>query len=165
MKKFLFLVIALLLLTQNAWALNCKTSQSNQSDECWTVVKVSNSETTPVISGTVLRYDFTSSTGADDSSFQVRVATASGDAYLIAGVAQNTIATGDEGMILVRGKGKVRLAGAITSGDRLFASSTAGALGGGIYAGNTVASRDPNVAFALKTETAAATTDAYITVI
>jgi hypothetical protein len=96
------------------------------------------------------------------------VANASNDDFYI-GVAQSVIATGDPGMVLVRGKGKIRLAaGCVTaSGDRLYASTNFGDAGTsmGQYTAFDVASAD-KVAIALQSSTAAAATiDAYIVIV
>lgn len=163
--KFLMFFVGVLLMASPAFALQCKDGNFGP-DECWTEVEVSRVETTPVIAGTVLVYDFTSNEGSSETAaFRVRVATASADAYKVAGIAQKTIATGDRGRVLVRGKGLLRVAGITASGDRLFTSSTAGVASNSMPAGNTVASRDRNIAFALETESAAATTDAFITIV
>lgn len=163
MKKIysLFFVFGLLLAvnSSDAFALSCKTSQSNQSDECWTDVKVSALETVPVVAGVLLKYDINTSDD-DRGAYEVRVASASVDYGRIAGVAQRTIATGDRGQILVRGQGKLRSVSAVASGDYLFASSTAGS------AGSTAANTgSQDVGFALSAGSAASTIDAYITVI
>lgn len=164
--KFLFLFAFTLLLAKSAFALDCKNGNSFSSDECWTNVKVSSSETTPVIAGTVLVYDFASPTDANDAAFQVRVSSASTDNYKVAGVAQRTIATGDTGLVLVRGKGKIRATTAVASGDRLFTTSLSGRAGTYSPSDNTsVASRDKNIAFSLQTSTASATIDAYMVVV
>lgn len=158
--KVLFLLAFALLLASPAFALQCKDGNYAGSDECWTEVRISSVETTPVIPGTVLEYDAT--TDADETNaYIVRVANASADYAAIAGVAQTRIATGDYGRILVRGKGKVRLtAGVNATRDYVYASSTAGALGP-IPATNAVP-----VAFALEPNTsAAATADAYVLVL
>lgn len=165
MKKILFslfLVLALVAVASPAFALQCKEGNYG-SDECWTSVKVSASETTPVIAGTVLMYDFASSTGPDDSAFQVRVSSASTDVYKVAGVAQGPISTGDRGMILVRGQGQLQVANSATSGDRLYTSSTAGKAGT-IGGDNITTSHDGMIAFALETSVSA-TIDAYIVVV
>lgn len=166
MKKILFIVLALIVASTPAWALMCKTSQSGNSDECWTQVKLSASETRVVSQGTVLVYDFTSSTGTDDSAFQTIVSTAATDGYRVAGIAQRTIATGDQDMILVRGKGKIHMFGGTTSGDRLFVSTNAGrAVNRASFDVASVASNDKPIAFALETQASTATIDAYITVV
>ena len=164
--KALVLVLFLsLVVSTQAWALQCKSGNYG-SDECWTDVRVSSSETTPVIAGTVLVYDFASAEDADDAAFWVRVSSAITDGYKIAGVAQGTIATGDKGRVLVRGKGDLRVATSTTSGDRLYVSSTAGtATGTNTVAADSAASRDKVLAFALETSGSASTQDAFITVI
>lgn len=163
MKKFIaFLVLALLIAAGPSFALSCKEGNYG-SDECWTNVRVSALETTPVIAGTLLMYDFTDD-NADDAAYQVRVTSASTDSYKVAGVAQSTIATGDRGVVLVRGQGQLRIASGTASGDRLFASSTAGAAGRHA-AGATLASHDSVIGFALESTSGAATADAFITIV
>jgi hypothetical protein len=172
MKKFLFValfVLALAMFVTPAFALECKTGNYG-SDECWTNVQVSASETNQVNKGTVLMYAVTENT-ADNGAFVVRVVTATTDAYKVAGVAQQTIATGDRGNILVRGQGKIKSWGAVTSGDRLFvnASNNQNRYGRVCVSSSldvaSAASRDKAIAFALETSTTDATADAYIVVI
>lgn len=171
MKKriFSFMILALILSASNAFALQCVSSQKvGGSDECWTQVKVSASETTPVTKGTILVYDFSSSPDSATAAFQVRVSTATTDGYKVAGIAQSTIATGDIGLVQVRGKGSLKIVtAAVSSGDRLFVSTTAGKaakanIGDATYAAT---SRDKVLAFALQTTTATATADAFITIV
>ena len=168
MKKILFslfLVLALVAVVTPAFAMQCKEGNYG-SDECWTNVKVSANETTPVIAGTVLVYDFASDHDADDAAWTVRVSSAITDMYKVAGVAQQTIATGDRGNVLVRGQGQLRTTAAITSGDRLFPSTTAGqATKTNAIDVASAASRDGAIAFALETSAAASTMDAYIVVV
>jgi len=158
--KFLFLLAFALLLAKPAFALQCKDGTYLASDECWTEVKVSDLETTRVIPGTVLEFDATTDT-SEKNGYTVRVANASADWAAIAGVAQTNIATGDQGRILVRGKGKVRVpANNISSRDFLYASGTAGSLGVVASASNASPS-----AFALQSATTASTIDAFIVVL
>ena len=160
--------VGLLLVASPAFALQCKTGNYG-SDECWTEVKLSASETVlPATIGSALVYDFASSPDADTSAFQVRIATASTDSYRVAGISQTIISTGDRGMVLVRGKGKVQVSTAVTSGDRLYTTtdtSCRGCLGPQAAPGSGVASHDKVVAFALQTVTAKATIDAFIVVV
>jgi hypothetical protein len=167
MKKigFLFAFALALLVSNNAYALQCKSGNFG-SDECWTEVQVASGETIPVIAGTVLVYDFTSDHSANDAAWTVRVAREITDGYKVAGVAQRTIATGDRGNVLVRGKGKVRATGAVTSGDRLYVSATdATVQSANLITAASAASNDKLIAFALATTSGSATTDAFITVI
>jgi hypothetical protein len=158
-KNFLFALAFVLAIAPSAFALQCKNGNYG-SDECWTNVQISTVETTPVIAGTVLEFAGTTDS-ADDNAYIVRVANASADHSAIAGVAQATIATGDSGLVLARGKGKIRVpAGVVATRDYLYASATAGAAGTVPATGAKVA------AFALQSSTAgAATIDAYITVV
>lgn len=166
MKKIFYVslfVLMLLAAVSPAFAMQCKAGNYG-SDECWTEVRVSSGETTPVIPGTVLIYDFTGpGTGGPDAvSYQVRVSSAVTQGPRIAGVAQKVIATGDSGMVLVRGQGKVRLdAAAVASGDNLFPSATAGTLRTDSGAG----SRDRAYAIALAVGAASTTADAYIEIV
>ena len=181
MKKFIFValfVLALVLVVTPAFALDCKNGNFG-SDECWTNVQVSPLETLPVSIGTVLIYDVSAGplTADDGGAFQVRVLGAganSYDGYKVAGVAQRTIATGDRGIIQVRGKGKVRVASNIASGDRLYVavdSINSGVLGKRAGTATEASSLDKIIAFGLNTQTAAtcvsttAPCDAYITVV
>lgn len=167
--KYLFLAFALsLFIVPSSYALQCHQGNLG-SDECWTNVQVSSSETNVVDRGTVLIYDFSSSANSDQAAYQVRVATATTDNYKVAGVAQNTIATGDSGLVLVRGQGKIKIAGAATSGDRLYTTGTGGRKGftavGTSLDATSAASRDKAIAFALETSTTDATKDAFIVVV
>lgn len=170
MKKLnLFFVFAFVLaLVPSAFAMQCKEGNLGP-DECWTNVEVSPLETTPVIAGTVLVADFASNNGdTDTAGYRVRVSTTSNDGYKVLGIAQKTIPTGDSGLVLVRGKGKLRITGNAVSSDRLFVSSTAGTASKAI-SGSTVdvASHDKVLAFALTTFSNAfgSTEDAYITIV
>lgn len=163
--KFLFLFVFALLLSHNAFALNCKSGQSLNSDECWTEVKVSAQETGVVSAGSVLVYD-TGTDSAERAAYEVRLATASLDSFRIAGVAQTRIATGDTALVMVRGKGKICLAGTVASYDRLYTSASAG-LSGTTFGASTAAitSGDP-IGYALQASTGTrATIDAYITIV
>jgi hypothetical protein len=169
MKKFIFsllFVLALVVAVSPAFALQCKEGNYG-SDECWTEVKVSAAETTPVVSGTVLKFDVATDS-ADRNAFEVRVATATADYAKIAGVAQGRIATGDRGMILVRGQGQIKVTGGgIATGDPLFVGGAAGTVSEASADAVTVGlyANDP-VGFALESSTAAsATIDGYVTVL
>lgn len=166
MKKFKFLFVLALLfgVASPAFALNCKTGQSINSDECWTDVKVSLLETNVVSAGSILMYDI--NTGdVDRGSYEVVLTTASNDTYRVAGVSQSVIATGDWGKVLVRGQGKIRNFAAVASGERLFPSASEGKAGStsGSGAANQ-ASSDP-IGWALATGTADSITDAYISLL
>lgn len=171
MKKILFsLLIAFGLLTVSspAFALSCKNGQAGNSDECWTEVKVSNRETNVVSAGAILVYDMNTDS-ADRNAFEVVLATASQDSFFVAGVAQRRIATGDTDMVLVRGKGVINVITTVSTGDRLYVSSSEGHAGKlfGNGSGTTVVSTDP-IGFALETDTSGApgaTVDAYITIL
>jgi len=129
-------------------------------------------DTNLVTQGTILVYDFLSPTdiqSTDNAAFKVRVSTTTDQSAIIAGVAQKSITSGDRALILVRGKGKLKSSVAVTSQDRFWISGTAGKATnvpplGGL---NTpqAASRDKQIAWALKTEASSATTDAFITVV
>lgn len=164
MKKLLLVLAAVLLIAPSAFALQCKNGNYG-SDECWTNVVVSLQETTPVVQGSVLVYDYQSNSGnVDTASYQVRVADASADWNIVAGVAQSNIATGDSGLVLVRGQGKIRTKTtfAITSGDALYVSTSADST-------KVVVTGAGPVANALVTTSASgntsATIDAYITIV
>lgn len=156
----LLLVAPVLLGSQEALAFQTKAGNYEASDEIWSNVKIHDSETTVVDLGTVLEFD-TTTDSAEENSYTVRVANASADHSRIAGVAQSTIATGDTGRVLVRGKGQVKAATTpLSTGDYMYASSTAGSLGSIGASGAKVS------AFALETKgEATATIDAYIVVV
>lgn len=167
MKKIslFFVFVFALLISHNAYALQCKAGNFG-SDECWTDVVVSSNETTPVIAGTVVVYDFESDHDSNDAAWTVKVSEQITDGYKVAGVAQKTIATGDRGRVLVRGKGSIRASAAVTSGDRLYVHATDGTVSSTNSINVTsAASNDKLIAFALETTGAAATVDAFITVI
>lgn len=165
-RNILFLVILSFLLIPNAFALNCVKSQIvGQSDACWTQVTVAAGETGVVSAGSVLVYEFTNSDDADMAAVTVRRATASNQSHRVAGVAQSVIATGDTGVVLVRGKGKLCVKDATSSGDPLYVSSSAGLAGR--HNSTSIGSGDP-IAFALQantTENPGASIDAYITIL
>lgn len=163
--KYLFLALVLsFVIVPASFAMQCHSGNLG-SDECWTNVMVSPLETTVVEKGTILMYDATASS-ADLNAFQVKVTTANTDGYKVAGVAQRTIATGDYGLVLVRGQGFLRTIGAVTSGDRLFVSGSTGkGVKGASVDTASVASHDKAIAFALVTSATDATGDAYITVV
>jgi hypothetical protein len=158
--KVLFLLAFALLLASPAFALQCKDGNYAASDECWTEVRVSISETTRVIPGTVLTY--TNTDTAEKNAFEVRVASTSTDYMRVAGVAQSTIATGDSGRVLVRGAGKLRIVdqSVNASGDYLYLGK-----GAGSAAPTAASSRDQALAFSRQTTASAATIDAFIVVV
>jgi len=163
-----FFLALVLLSASDAFALNCIQSQKlDAGDECWTQVRVSASETKVVSQGTVLVYDFASSEDDNDASVQVRVATTIDQGAIVAGIAQSTIATGDYGLVLVRGKGKVRVFGGTSSGDRLFVAANDGVLvNRASYDVASVSSNDKPIAFALETSAATnQTIDAFVVVV
>lgn len=159
--KLFLLIASLLVIASPAYALQCKAGNYEASDECWTTVQISASETIPVVAGTVLVYDFASAANSNDAAWQVRVSTEATYGARVSGIAQKSWATGDVALVKVRGKGFAKVEGAVTSGDALFVAATDGSLrkDGG------ATSRDNAIAFALKTETAAATSDVYITIV
>lgn len=168
MKKIKFFLVLALILSAfsaaDAYALQCKSGQSLNGDECWTEVQVSLLETNVVSAGAILVYDM--NTGdVDRGAYEVVLATASNDEYRIAGVAQTTIATGDRGLVLVKGKGQLLTRSACASGDRLYVSSSEGKSGTTPGLGNTVIVSPDAVGWALEACTSDATADAYITVI
>lgn len=166
-KYFLMFALGLLLsagLVPNSFALQCHEGNLG-SDECWTNVIVSPLETNVVNRGTILVYDFNGGS-TDTAAYQVVVSGASTDNYRVAGVAQATIATGDSGLILVRGQGKMKTLGNLASGDRIYTSVIAGrGVKGSSVDAVSVASHDKAIAFALQASTTDATNDAFITVV
>lgn len=173
MKKFILILLVLLLIAPSAFAMSCKTQQGTGADECWTNVSfVPLSDAAPyqrISRGTVLIYSAVTADNANDGAVRVVPSAASTDTYRVAGVAQQDFdyASGDRsGMVMVRGKGFVRMIGGYTSYDRLYTSGInpgAGATGHGLGAASA-ASRDKPIGFMLATG-ADATTDAYISVV
>lgn len=169
MKKTIFsflVVLALIIVASPAFALNCKQSQSGLSDECWTQVKIAANETTLVSAGTVLVYDFSSNNGVTDTAaYQVRVATASAAGVYVAGVAQQSHASGDQALIQVRGKGTVMIktVETIASGGAMFVSTS------GDASVQSTSTTQNQLGFALEPYTASGnsfdTIDAYITIV
>lgn len=165
--------VSLITAASPAFALQCKTGNYG-SDECWTTGQTVTNDVGQIIAGTIMVYDFETGVNegnsADNAAFYVRTATSVDKNHIVAGVAQKTYATGDRVQLLVRGKGKLRVNASVTSGDRLFVARGSVAQRG-IAApdskdnGNSLATRDKAIAFALTTTSAAATTDAFITVI
>lgn len=164
--KILFLIAFSFILANTAFALDCKNGNgAGGSDECWTYVTVDPLNTGgPVVRGTVLEYSFASGS-SEASGYLVTPSNASADWAHIAGVAQRNIATGDSGLILVRGRGKIQAksSDSFTSGDALYVATTRDA---GSIIGPT---GDKAIAFAQVTQTASGNTvttvDAFITVI
>ena len=134
LKKISLFALAILLIASNsAFALVCAPSRNAQgsADDCWTSVQVASNETTLVSQGTVLVLDITNAQfDPDNSAYQARVSTSGTSAYVV-GIAQQSITSGSTALVLVRGKGKVKVQGAVTSGNPLFVSSTAGRLNNG----------------------------------
>lgn len=190
MKKLisLFFVALSLVISANAYALECKTGNYG-SDECWTtaVLRQTGELTSNLVAGTVMVYDIETPTqhGVDPNdpdrvSFTVRAAGATRDNYLIAGVLQhgynatsNPIASGDRVQLLVRGKGVIRSAtSTVSTGDRFYVNAQSGAGNFGEARaippkeGNVVTNTaDKAIAWALENATAVGTNDAFITII
>lgn len=134
MKKFIkFLVLASVLLfaASPAFALQCKTGQSLNSDECWTDVKIQEGYPVLVSRGHVLVVSREAATLAANDGFIARHSVTSADEILL-GAAQRAIATGDIGSVLARGRGALRLVdatlGAVATGDSLAVTLGGGAL-------------------------------------
>lgn len=163
MKKLIFFaLIAVLAFTGTANALIAKSSQSNNSDELWTEIRMSVNEPNMATKGSIVVFDAT--LPVDDAAYYVVLSSASTDNYKVAGVVQQDIATYDRGLALTRGKGVISIPGGVTSLDRIYTTSRKGQ-GGTIVGTNaaSTASHDKHIAFALKSN-ADATTDCYITV-
>jgi hypothetical protein len=122
MKKsmmFFLVLVSLLVISSPAFALQCKQG-NDASDECWTNVKVGAGYTTLVSRGHVLVASVSGKTVADNDGFIVKLSTASAENVI--GVAQDAIASGQTAMILVKGRGVVKLDNAsstVASGDAL----------------------------------------------
>lgn len=159
--KYLFLALVLsLALAPSSFALQCHQGNLG-SDECWTNVQVDSLETKAVIAGTLLEFA-ASNNNADDNAYVVKVANASADYAAIAGVAQGNISAGDSGLVLVRGKGKLKtVAGAIASRDYLYTTSNADGKAGIV----PLPSGTRPIAHALQSSAGDATIDAYIVIV
>lgn len=176
-KFFAFLFALIVLASSSAFALQCKAGNFG-SDECWTNVKFTTNDGA-VIAGTVLVYDFTTGinegNSADEAAWTVRIATTTDQGSIVAGVAQQSYSSGDTGLVLVRGKGKLRMwSTSTTSGDRLYVvGEPVSTRDAGLattnedlpISANNAASKDKPIAFSLNTYTSAQTIDAYITIV
>ena len=167
-KLSIFALGILLLMGQSAFALTCSPSREAQgsTDQCWASVTVASNETTLVSAGTVLNFDITNAQfNEKNGSFQVRVTDASADGVTIAGVAQNSIASGATALVLVRGRGDVALktTEAFASGSALWVSTSGDA--SGVVSSTT----QTQLGFSLETTTASGNTrttkKAYITIV
>ena len=163
MKKILFLILALSLVASPAQAFYCQNSMSPGSPEaCVTQVKVEASETTIVSQGTVLVYKLDASQTYGGTTV-VRAANTSAESVMVAGVSLGSIASGDTGLALVRGFGKVLPLGNLVSGDTLYAAT-----GGTASNAAPAASEDGTViGFSLETNASGTATaiDAFITIV
>jgi hypothetical protein len=180
MKKFIFValfLLALVLVVTPAFALTCKSGNYG-SDECWSTGQTTTNDVGQLITGSLMVYDFTTGVNegnsADNAAFYVRTASSYDQNVIAAGFLQKNYASGDRVEMLVRGQGKVRSTTAVTSGDRLYAMAGTVAQRGLVStvsgypygpAKTGVVSTDKCVAFALTTTAAAATTDAFVTII
>lgn len=164
MKKFLILsIFAFFLSASSASAMVCQQSMyKDEGESCWTKVTIASTETGLVSEGTVLVYELNSAT-PKQGSYQVRLAHATTDTAYVAGVAQQTIATSDSAMILVRGFGKVLPAGVLASGDTLYTTAAGRASAVAPKSSEEVA----KVGFSLSTNASEGTDaiDAFITVV
>jgi len=165
----LFFVVGTLISSGSAFALTCAPSRNveGSADDCYTSVQVASNETTLVSVGTVLVYDVANAqVDPDNGAFQVRVSTASANGVRVAGVAQQSIVSGANALILVRGKGLVatNTNTTIASGDALFVGVSGDAT-------TTTSTTQTQLGFALQPQTASAgtparsTKQAYITVV
>lgn len=155
MKKFLIVLMLVAFLAPSAFALECTQAQSpGQPSQCWELVTVSSAETTLVSRGSVLVLD-TNATSSLQGVQRAKVSSASGDTAV--GVAQQSIASGESALVLVRGFGKVKTNGGNGTGAVLYSAATGGTgiVGSGKIVGTT-----------LTTTTAGTQTqDAYITIV
>lgn len=132
MRKFIpFLVIAILL-----WAVapamamqSQRSAKAGFGSQTWELVEIASNETTIVSDGAVLVYDVSNApNSAQEAAWRVKVADASADAIFVAGIAQSSIATGDQALILVRGPGTVKVntesAAGIASGDDVWVGAS-----------------------------------------
>lgn len=129
-KLIVFVFGALLLFSTKAFAFHCESSSilTDSADKCVATVIVASNETTLVSTGTVLVYDVSNALNtAVGGATQVRVATASANGVIVAGVAQNSVTSGSQALILTRGKGRLAIKatdGGITSGAALWVSTS-----------------------------------------
>jgi lipopolysaccharide export system protein LptA len=162
MEKRILFVLALILgigASGNAFALNCIESQGvGKSDSCYTAVRLAADETTLVSQGMILVYDVSEGT-ANGFAYQAELSDASADQNLVAGVAQGSIASGNQAFVAVRGQAKVRLKGAVASGESLYVSATEG------KAGTVGSSGSRQIGFALQNGTDGQVIDAYLTIV
>lgn len=168
--KFSVLFAALLFVAgHSAFALNCAPSRNSQgsADDCYSSVTVASNETTLVSQGTVLVYDVANAqVSSVNGAFQVKVSTASSQGVRVAGVAQNTIASGATALVLVRGRGDlaVNTNTTIASGDALFVGVSGDST-------TTTSTTQTQLGFALESQASAAgtpgraTKKAYITIV
>jgi hypothetical protein len=172
MKKYKFAFLLAVLLTvmgHSAFALNCAPSRNSQgpADDCYTSVTVASNETTLVSAGTVLVYDVANAqVSSTYGAFWVKVSTASAQGVRVAGVAQNSIASGATALVLVRGRGDVAVNTntTISSGDALFVGVSGDST-------TTTSTTQTQLGFALESQATAAgtpgraTKKAYITIV
>lgn len=167
MKKLILILAVLLLVANSAFALTCADSRlpNGSADQCFTSVTVASNETTLVSAGTVLVFDVANAVGNSlNTSFQVRVPSASANGVYVAGVAQNNIASGATALVLVRGYGDVavKTTETIASGNALFVSTSGDAA-------LVTSTTQEQLGFATESQTANGNTDdtmkAYITIV
>jgi len=127
MKKLLLLILVLgLAFTPPSFAIMCGLSSANNAGECVEQVTVTSSETTIVSAGMVLVYHIDATT-PKQGSYEVKVGSASADNAFVAGFAKGRIASGQQGLVVVRGLVNARVKGneaAISSGDMLYVSTS-----------------------------------------
>lgn len=169
MKLSIFVLAILLLAGQSAFALVCAPSRNGQdsADQCWTSVTVASNETNLVSAGTVLVFDVANAQANEkNGSFKVRFNTSSANGVRVAGVAQQSIASGATANVLIRGRGDlaVNTQNAFASGDALFVGVSAD--------GTSITSTtQTQLGFALETQvgsgtaSAKTTKKAYITIV
>lgn len=165
--KFLSVLVVILLFgVGHALALQCQAGREIEGSAgiCWESVEVASNETTLVSQGTVVVFDTANAQNdKDNTAFQVRVADASADGVIVAGVAQDRIASGNSALVQCRGKAVVahKTTETITSGNAVFVSTSGDV--------SIVTSTTQNQAgFALETDTASGnsrgTSDMYLTI-
>lgn len=115
-------------LSSDAFALQCKSGQSLNSDECWTEVQIGQGYPTLVSRGHVLTVSIGGNVVGDNNGYLANHSTTTGDETII-GVAQTSIASGNSGLVLAKGRGVVYITGervsAIASRDVLVATEGA----------------------------------------
>lgn len=153
MKKYLFIFGLSLLICSNAYALQCKTGQSLNSDECWTQVKIQSGYLedlglNQVSRGQVVVASIEGLTSTLNDGYLAQLSTASTESFVL-GVAQQAIASGTSASVLAKGRGVILTTGAtVTSKDTLSVTegvTLSSRAGHAVVAPTTVSSNSTSV--------------------